>query len=110
MNRRIAHSLGSFWLLAGSCSVTLLAGTAAAGEQFRCGSWVVSAGMSVADLKAKCGEPTKKTVETQDVLVRAAGGGTIKTGTTTVEHWTYGPFHMVATITDGVISNLERGE
>ena len=54
----------------------LCSGSALGSELFRCGSWVVSADMSVAELKAKCGEPTTKTVETQDVYARAAGGGT----------------------------------
>jgi len=92
----------------------LCSGSALGGELFRCGSWVVSADMSVAELKAKCGEPTKKTVETQDVYARAAGGGTIKTGTATVERWVYDrgsrSFSLVVTITDGVITSLDRGE
>jgi hypothetical protein len=92
----------------------LTAGSALGGELFRCGSWVVSADMSVAELKAKCGEPTKKTVQTEDVYARAAGGGTIKTGTAKVERWVYDrgsrSFSMVVTITDGVITSLERGE
>jgi len=92
----------------------LCSGAAPADELFRCGSWVVSADMSVVELKAKCGEPTKKSVETQDVYARAAGGGTIKTGTATVERWVYDrgnrSFSMVVTITDGVITSLERGE
>lgn len=95
-------------------AMLLSAGSAAGGELFRCGSWVVSAEMSVAELKAKCGEPTRKTVETQDVYARAAGGGTIKVGTSTVERWIYErgsrSFSMVVTITDGVITSLERGE
>lgn len=92
----------------------LCSGSALGGELFRCGSWVVSADMNVAELKAKCGEPTKKTVETQDVYARAAGGGTIKTGTATVERWVYDrgsrSFSLVVTITDGVITSLDRGE
>jgi hypothetical protein len=92
----------------------LCSGSALGGELFRCGAWVVSADMSVAEVKAKCGEPTKKTVETQDVYARAAGGGTIKTGTATVERWVYDrgsrSFSLVVTITDGVITSLDRGE
>lgn len=85
-------------------------GAAPAGELFRCGSWVVSAEMSVAELRQKCGTPTRRTVETQDVYARAAGGGTIKTGTATVERWFYersGSLTMVVTITDGEITGME---
>jgi hypothetical protein len=92
----------------------LLTGTATAGELFRCGSWVVSADMGVAEFRQKCGEPTKRSVETQDVYAHAAGGGTIKTGTTTVERWIYDrgsrSFSMIVTITDGVITSLGRGD
>jgi hypothetical protein len=95
-------------VLAALCSA--LGASAAAEELFRCGSWVVSVDMSVAELKQKCGEPTRRTVETQDVYAHAAGGGTIKTGTTTVEHWVYERSRassMVVTITDGVITAME---
>jgi hypothetical protein len=92
----------------------LCGGTAQGGELFRCGSWVVSADMSLAELKSKCGEPTKKSVETQDVYSRAAGGGTIKTGTATVERWVYDrgtrSSSMIVKITDGVITSLEWSE
>jgi hypothetical protein len=92
----------------------LCGGTVHGGELFRCGSWVVSADMSVAEFKTKCGEPTKKSVETQDVYSRAAGGGTIKTGTATVERWVYDrgsrSSSMIVTITDGVITSLEWSE
>jgi hypothetical protein len=92
----------------------LCSGTTLGSELFRCGSWVVSADMSVAELEAKCGEPTTKTVETQDVYARAAGGGTVKTGTTKVERWVYDrgsrSFSMVVMIADGVITSLGRGE
>jgi hypothetical protein len=88
----------------------LLARTASAGELFRCGSWVVSAEMSVVELKQKCGEPTRRTRETQDVYAHAAGGGTIRTGTATVERWIYersGSLTMIVTITNGEITGME---
>ena len=94
-------------------AIVLGAGPAPGEELFRCGSWVINSEMSVADLKAKCGEPTSKSVETQDVRSRVGGGGTIKTGTATVEHWVYDrgsrSFSMVVTIVDGKIIRLERG-
>ena len=98
--RRLGRIRAAFWRqhIAGEASMirrtlliagVLCSGSALGGELFRCGSWVVSADMSVAEFKAKCGEPTRKTVETQDVYAHAAGGGTIKTGTTKVERWVY---------------------
>jgi len=89
-----------------------LAGTTPAEELFRCGSWVISRDLSVAELRAKCGEPTSKTVSTEDVYAHGQHG-TFKAGTTTIEHWVYqrgsGSFSMVVTITDGVITDIERG-
>ncbi|MCC7462439.1 MAG: DUF2845 domain-containing protein [Gammaproteobacteria bacterium] len=87
-----------------------LTAAANAGELFRCGSWVVSAEMSVAELKQKCGEPTQRTTETQDVRARSAGGGTVRTGTTIIERWVYErsrSLTLVVTITDGVITAME---
>ena len=84
-------------------------GAAPAGELFRCGSWVVSAEMSVAELRQKCGTPTRRTVETQDVRTRAAAGA-VKVGETVVERWVYERSRsssMVVTITDGVITGME---
>jgi hypothetical protein len=102
MIKRVLLIAGALWSAA-----------APADDLFRCGSWVISTSISVADLKAKCGEPTRKSVETEDVLARAGGGGTIKIGTTTVEHWVYDrgsrSFSMVVTIADGKIRKLERG-
>jgi hypothetical protein len=96
-------------------SAALLLGAAAcaapltAGELFRCGSWVVSAEISVAELKQKCGEPTRRTMETQDVRTRAAAGA-VKVGETVIERWVYERSRassMVVTITDGVITGME---
>ena len=62
----------------------------AATESFRCGQWIVSEDVSVAELLQRCGEPTSKTSETIDVYgPSASGGGRVKRGTTTVEKWTY---------------------
>lgn len=83
-------------------------------ETFRCGQWIASPDMSVGELLEKCGEPTTKNVEVVDTYARTAAGGRIRTGTSTVETWTYerGPqsFTMVVTIVDGRIKGMERGE
>lgn len=106
MRRAVRHRAAALALLG---ATMLLARLVPAGELFRCGSWVVSAEMSVAELRQKCGEPTRRTHETQDVYARAAGGGTIRTGTMVVERWIYErglSSSMVVTITDGVITDM----
>jgi hypothetical protein len=82
-------------------------------ETFRCGQWIASPDMSVAELLEKCGPPTSGTVEVIDVYGATAAGGRIKRGTSTVETWTYDrgsqSFPMIVTIVDGKIKSMERG-
>ena len=82
-------------------------------ETFRCGNWIASSDMTVDELVQKCGEPTTRSVEVKDVLVRNRDVGLMtKTGETTIETWTYdrGAHNapMVVTIVDGHIKSLER--
>lgn len=83
-------------------------------ETFRCGQWIASPDMTVGELLEKCGEPTTKSVEVVDSYARTAAGGRIRTGTSTIETWTYDrgsqSFPMVVTIVDGAIKSIERGE
>jgi len=62
----------------------LLAGTAAADDDFRCGSRIVKAGMTQAAVLDACGQPTSKVVEKVDV--RSANQ---VVGQTDVWRWTY---------------------
>ena len=100
--------------LAFTLSAALLVAGPAAAETFRCGQYIASPDMTVDELLEKCGEPTHKTSEVVDVYARGSGGGRTKTGTTTVEHWTYdrgpGSFAMVVTIEDGEITSMERAK
>ena len=57
---------------------------ALAADSTRCGSKVVAVGMSRAEILEYCGEPTSRQVEEQPVRA-----GTVVTGTTTLERWTY---------------------
>jgi len=87
--------------------------TASADENFRCGKWIASSDMSVEELTEKCGPPTTREVETQDVLVRNRNNGLmVKVGESQVETWTYDRGSqappMVVTIVDGRIKHLER--
>jgi len=77
---------------------------------FRCGSSLVSAEISVADLVKKCGKPTSQTSSTEDV--RNEYG--YKVGTSTTEVWRYDrgsrAAAMIVTIVDGQIRSLESGK
>ena len=57
---------------------------ALAADTARCGSKVVSPGMTQAEILEHCGEPTSREIEHQPVRA-----GTVVTGTTTLERWTY---------------------
>ena len=91
----------------------LLAGPATA-DTFRCGQHIASSDLTVEELLEKCGEPARKTSEIVDVFARSASGGRTKTGTSTIEKWTYDrgsqSFAMVVTIEDGDIKAIERAK
>ena len=87
--------------------------TASADETFRCGKWIVSSDLTVPDLLQKCGEPTTRKTEVQDVLARNRDYGLVtKQGETTIETWTYDRGSqakpMVVTIVDGRIKSIDR--
>jgi Protein of unknown function (DUF2845) len=90
--------------------VVMVPGTCMSDELFRCGSWLVSADMSVAELLEKCGKPSSQQVSTQDV--RNFHG--VKVGTSTTEIWRYDrgseAAPMVVTIVDGQIQSVKRGK
>ena len=90
----------------------LLPVAASADETFRCGKWIVSSAMTVAELTGKCGEPTSRESRTEDVKARNNNVGLMmKVGETTVETWTYergaNPA-MVVIIVDGQIKSIDR--
>jgi hypothetical protein len=85
---------------------------AVADEPFRCGKWIVTSSMSVAELSTKCGAPTSHESKTQDVLVRNQNNGLMrKVGETLTETWTYyrgeHAAAMVVTIVDGRIKSID---
>jgi hypothetical protein len=55
-----------------------------AADSARCGSKVVTVGMTQDEILEHCGEPTSREVEEQPVRA-----GSVVTGTTTRERWTY---------------------
>jgi len=93
---------------------TIAPNMATCDELFRCGDWVVSSQMSVAELIEKCGEPSSRQVSTEDVRAKIARGGTEKVGTTTTEIWRYDrgsrAAAMIVTIVDGKLLGIERGK
>jgi hypothetical protein len=86
---------------------------ASADESFRCGNWIASSDMSVGELIKKCGEPTSRKTEIQDVTVRNRDNGLmVKVGETQIETWTYDrgsqAAPMVVKIVDGRIKSIDR--
>jgi hypothetical protein len=99
--------------IAAFAAAGVLAAAGAAAESFRCGQWIASPDMTVAELLEKCGEPATKAVEVVDVTgPNVHGTGNVKRGTMTIETWTYDrgsqAFAMVVTIEDGKIKKMER--
>ena len=90
--------------------LVIVPGVCMSEEFFRCGSWLVSADVSVAELLKKCGKPSSQEASTQDV--RNEYG--VKVGTSTTEIWRYDrgsrAAPMVVTIVDGQIHSIERGK
>lgn len=87
--------------------------SAQADESFRCGKWVVNSAMSVQEFTTKCGQPTSRSSQTEDVMVRNRNTGLmVKVGETTRETWTYyrgsQAQPMVLTIVDGKIKSIDR--
>ena len=73
-----------------AAAVLLLPLAASADETFRCGKWIATSDMTVAELTEKCGEPTSRESKTEDVKARNSNVGLmVKVGETTVETWTY---------------------
>jgi uncharacterized protein DUF2845 len=99
--------------LAPVAALLMLPFAASADEKFRCGNWIASSDMSVNELIQKCGEPTSRKTEIQDVTTRNRDNGLmVKTGETQIETWTYDrgsqAVPMVVTIVDGRIKSIER--
>ena len=90
--------------------LVMVPGLCMSDETFRCGSWLVTADISVSELLRKCGKPSSQQVSTQEV--RNEHG--VKVGTSTTEVWRYDrgstAAPMIVTIVDGQIQSMERGK
>lgn len=77
---------------------------------FRCGSSLVSADVSVAELRKKCGPPSSKDISTHDVH-NSYG---VKVGVSTIEVWRYDRGYsapaMVVTIIDGHVQSIDEAK
>jgi hypothetical protein len=97
-------------------AVALLAVVSPVGaDSMRCGKWVVSESVTVAELVSKCGEPRSKDVTKEDVYITSPTGARIKTDRVTVtERWVYQSsaraLPMLVTIVDGKIVSLKRAD
>jgi hypothetical protein len=98
----------------GFCLVLLASAMgAAADENFRCGKWIVSSDMTLAELQGKCGPPAAREKRTEPVKVRNRNTGLMMTaGETTTETLTWDRGSraeaMVVTVVDGRITSIER--
>jgi len=93
--------IGGLIALALCCTVI---DTARADDAFRCGNRLVEPGMTRAEVRQLCGEPTAKNDEVQDVR---SGGRLL--GTTTVHRWTYTSYSKtrVLTFDEDVLKSIE---
>jgi hypothetical protein len=83
-----------------------LAVTAIANGPFRCGSKIIDAGMTQAEVLEYCGEPTSKTTEVQDVRSR----NNRILGTTKIHRWTYESYSAtrVLVFVEDKLQSIER--
>jgi len=73
-----------------TCIVLSLCAGSAAADTMRCGSKVISVGMSMTEVLSYCGEPSSKEVEEHDVR-----SGNRVVGTTQLHRWTYSSYSKV---------------
>lgn len=94
-------------------AAALLLCASAQADNFRCGKWIATTDLPVAELLSKCGEPVSRETRIEDVMSRNySTGGMYKSGEMTVETWTYDRGAtappIVVTIVDGRIKSIER--
>lgn len=90
-----------------------LPGQDARADNFRCGKYLATPDLSVADLVARCGEPVARESRTEDVMTRSRRTGLMYvSGQVTTERWIYdrgvNASPMVVTIVEGRIKSIER--
>jgi hypothetical protein len=88
-----------------------IAGAATADDSLRCGSVLVTLGMVMDQVLAKCGEPQSKSAEDVPVKARARTGAVNTVGSTRIERWTYdrgyGQLPALLTFEHGKLKSIE---
>jgi hypothetical protein len=88
-----------------------IAGAANADDSLRCGSVLVTLGMVMDQVLAKCGEPQSKSTEEVPVKTRARTGAVNTVGATRTERWTYdrgyGQLPALLTFEHGKLKSIE---
>ena len=95
-----------------TCTLALMAWTAAADDVMRCGNVIVDVGMAAAQVVAKCGTPQSKEVGSAPGKGRRGGRGAASSaGGGRVERWTYdrgyGQFPALLTFEHGKLASIE---
>lgn len=89
--------------------LVMLPGVCLSDGTYRCGSSLVSADASVAELLKKCGKPTSQQISMQDVYNEHG----VKVAVSKTEVWRYDRGYsappMVVTIVDGQIQSITEG-
>jgi hypothetical protein len=87
---------------------------AAWSDSMRCGQSIVNEENTPSEILNKCGDPQRKEVSTEDVIVRNPAGYTRKTGVQVTERWYYQrssrALPMLVTVVDGKVKSIERTE
>jgi hypothetical protein len=97
LDRKLDTMTTGYALLVGA----LLAASPALADDFRCGTRLVSTGMTSTDILERCGRPNLIRKVKAPVFVRLENGATIQTGVEITLLWYYdrGPGKFVARVT-----------
>ena len=77
-------------------------------DTYRCGNGLVSEESTVAEILAKCGQPTSKDVREVQPTARSVNGTVLKLPPVKIEVWTYTRSPgLKVTIMDGKVESIE---
>lgn len=94
-----------------TAAIVVTAAPAQARTMFRCKGSIIDTGLTAVEVRARCGEPDLRTVESVPVRARSSRGGTYVVGTATIERWRYqrgpGEFPVELTFEEGELKKIE---
>jgi hypothetical protein len=101
-----------FGWIAAMAAVLCLSFPTSADDSMRCRNGrLINAGMSTAEVSARCGQPQSRTVEDIPVRARLPTGNVVQTGTTRAERWIYqrgqGQFDAQLTFEDDKLVRID---